>query len=178
MFLQRRRWRFYIGQAQKVMTNLLKHRDYAEARFFCQLHKQAYITLPEHGTWKINKGTLQGHSTGGDAFHDLYGEALDQYVANKDSKEETIIFQEEETDLSPTSFVDDIGESVIGYDVQETHLNCDYNTALLHMCLNQVGCKLGPTKEVVVARWMGKNAHQKVLAYQQPSIITGGKRPM
>ena len=44
------------------------------------------------------------------------------------------------------------------------------------MNLNQVGCKLEPTKEVVVARWMGNKAHQKMQEFLVDKVITEGQK--
>ena len=160
----------------KVMSCFQKHRPYTEAKFFYKTHQYAHITISGVGTWRIGNGTLQGHSIGGDVFQDVYGEALDQYVEHKDSRQETIIFQDQPVDLSITTFVDDIGETIIADEVDEANRKAQWNTSLLNMYLHEVGCALEPSKEVVVARWMGIGAHEKVQQYLQPGVITDGQK--
>ena len=78
--------------------------------------------------------------------------------------------------MSITSFVDDIGEFLVADTVPEAHEKSVSNTDKLVKHLAKVGCALEPTKEVVVARWMGNKAHNKVREYMKPDVVSSGAK--
>ena len=81
-----------------ICKNLLNHMSLHEMRLFLHTHKDAHLWLEGHGLYKIKKGTLPGHSIGGDIFNSVYAEAIDGYLTSKNKGEEVIQYEGKEVD--------------------------------------------------------------------------------
>ena len=126
--------------------------------------------------WRIRKGTLPGHTIGGDIFLGAYGGALDRYLEKKDREWEQINYRDTRVDMSITTFVDDIGEFMIANDCTTLHRKAMINTQLLVEELQQIGGNLEPTKEMVVPRMMGRNAHRETTQASIHGQLTDGTK--
>ena len=85
-------------------------------------------------------------------------------------------YEDEEVDVSMTSFVDDIGEYLIPKDVDSADYDAQVNTNKLNEALEKVGSSLEESKKVCIARFMGKGAHEATDKYMQPACVSGGKK--
>jgi len=146
----------------------------AEIRMLTLAHKDTCLHVPDHGHYRIRKGTLAGHSIGGDVFLTVYGDCLDQYNSRKDNTNAAIMYDGQLVVVSLTTFVDDIGGFVIADAVGEAHKWCCFNTELLVSCLESAGCSLKPSKEVAVARWFRKQ--NSTVEYLQEGTVTSGHK--
>ena len=109
-------------------------------------------------------------------FLGSYGRALDKYTAQKNREWETVQYKGQDVDMSMTSFVDDIGEFMIAQDASSLHFKATRNTQILVDELQEVGAKLEPSKEVVIPRMMGKNAHKETETCMQHGQLTDGEK--
>ena len=159
-----------------IEQDLYTHQNEADARFFIVVHANAHLDMAGVQCWRITKGTLPGHTIGGDMFLGSYGAALDRYIKRKDREWEKIRYQERDVDMSITTFVDDIGEFMIAQDADSLHFESTRNTQILMDELQEVGAKLEPSKETVIPRMMGRCAHKETQAIQAPGRLTDGQK--
>ena len=144
---------------EAIAENLSAHQSGPDKQFFDVTHRNAHLDMGGGKCWRITKGTLPGHTIGGDIFLGAYGQAIDEYLQHKDCAWESIQYDEQFIDMSITSFVDDIGEFTMAANVEELHQKSVHNTMALEHALDKVGCALEPSKEVVIPRMMGSGAH-------------------
>lgn len=67
------------------------------------VHKDTHVYLPGHGHYRIAKGTLPGHSIGGDVFLSVYGDQIDQYLETENKDQQVIKLEKEQVDSNDIS---------------------------------------------------------------------------
>ena len=154
---QRVRGAFTNVTHESIQQHLEATQRSPEAAIHHNQHLNTVLRTPGGGDWRISIGTRQG-DFGCDIFLGVYDIPLKKYVNGRRPKNEVMKLEGHEVDVSLLTSVDDLMDKLIESTPSSMRMRDTANDKKLTQELEKVGCKLEPSKEESLLRWMGPNA--------------------